>query len=72
MKLKIILFFLAALLAIIIFKMIFIGVFIFIKVVKYIVIAALIAYAAYWVSEKLKKMNNHMVIHFLFCIFAKN
>jgi hypothetical protein len=55
MKLKLILFFLAALLAIIIFKMIFIGVFIFIKLVKYIVIAALIAYAAYWVSEKLKK-----------------
>jgi hypothetical protein len=55
MKLKLILFFLAALLAIIIFKMIFIGVLIFVHLVKYIAIAVAIAYLAYWVSEKLKK-----------------
>lgn len=55
MKLKLILFFLAALLAIILFNMMYIGVLIFIHLVKYIVIAVLIAYAAYWVSEKLKK-----------------
>jgi antibiotic biosynthesis monooxygenase (ABM) superfamily enzyme len=55
MKLKIILFFLAALLAIIIFKMVFVGVVIFVHLVKYIVIAAAIAYGAYWLSKKLKK-----------------
>lgn len=55
MKLKLILFFLAALLAIIIFKMIFIGVLIFVHLVKYIAVAVIIAYFAYWVSEKLKK-----------------
>jgi hypothetical protein len=55
MKLKLIIFFLAALLAIIIFKMVFVGVIIFVHLVKYIAIAAAIAYVAYWISKKLKK-----------------
>lgn len=55
MKLKLILFFLAALLLIIVFKMIFVGVVIFVHLVKYIVIAAAIAYGAYWISKNLKK-----------------
>jgi hypothetical protein len=55
MKLKLILYFLAALLVIIIFKMVFIGVLIFVHLIKYITIAAIIAYLIYWVSEKLKK-----------------
>jgi hypothetical protein len=55
MKIKLVLFFLAALLAIIIFKMIFIGVLIFVHLVKYIAIALAIAYGAYFISEKIKK-----------------
>ena len=55
MKLKLIIFFLVALLAIIIFKMVFFGMVIFVHLVKYIAIAAAIAYGAYWISENLKK-----------------
>ena len=55
MKLKLIIFFLAALLIIIMLKMMFFGVFIFVHLVKYIVIAAAIAYVGYWISENLKK-----------------
>lgn len=55
MKLKLILFFLAALLAIITFKMVFFGVIIFVHLVKYIAIAAAIAYGAYWINKNLKK-----------------
>jgi uncharacterized membrane protein HdeD (DUF308 family) len=55
MKFKLVLFFLAALLAIIIFKMIFLGVFLFLYLVKYLVIAAGIAYVAYWLDKNSKK-----------------
>jgi uncharacterized membrane protein HdeD (DUF308 family) len=55
MKFKLVLFFLAALLAIIIFKMIFLGVFIFIHLVKYLAIAAGIAYVAYLLDKNSKK-----------------
>lgn len=55
MKFKLVLFFLAALLAIIIFKMIFLGVFLFIHLVKYLAIAAGIAYVAYWLDKNSKK-----------------
>ena len=55
MKTKLIIYFLVALLIIILFKMMFIGVIIFIHLVKYIAIAAAIAYGAYWISENLKK-----------------
>jgi hypothetical protein len=55
MKLKLILFFLATLLAIITFKMVFFGVIIFVHLVKYIAISAMIAYVAYWLTENLKK-----------------
>jgi hypothetical protein len=55
MKLKLILFFLAALLVLILCKMIFVGVIIFVYLVKYLAIAAAIAYGAYWISKKVKK-----------------
>lgn len=55
MKLKLILFFLLALLAIITFKMVFFGVIIFVHLVKYIAIAAAITYVVYWVNKNLKK-----------------
>lgn len=55
MKTKLILYFLAALLVIILFKMMFIGVIIFIHLVKYIAIAAAIAYGVHWVTQKVKK-----------------
>jgi antibiotic biosynthesis monooxygenase (ABM) superfamily enzyme len=55
MKTKLIIYFLAALLVIILFNMMFIGVIIFVHLVKYIAIAAAIAYGAYWLSKKLKK-----------------
>jgi hypothetical protein len=55
MKLKLILFFLATLLAIITFNMVFFGVIIFVHLVKYIAISAAIAYGVYWVTENLKK-----------------
>ena len=55
MKTKFILYFLAALLVIILFKMMFIGVIIFVHLVKYIAIAAAIAYGAYWINKKLIK-----------------
>jgi hypothetical protein len=55
MKTKLIIYFLAALLVIILFKMMFIGVIIFVHLVKYIAIAAAIAYGVYWLSKKLKK-----------------
>ncbi len=55
MKTKLIIYFLVALLIIILFKMMFIGVIIFIHLVKYIAIAAAIAYGAYWINKKLKK-----------------
>ena len=55
MKTKLILYFLAALLVIILFKMMFIGVIIFIHLVKYIAIAAAIAYGVHWITQKVKK-----------------
>lgn len=36
-------------------KMVFVGVVIFVHLVKYIAIAAAIAYGVYWLSKKLKK-----------------
>ena len=55
MKTKLIIYFLAALLVIILFKLRFIGVIIFVHLVKYIAIAAAIAYGTYWINKKLKK-----------------
>ena len=55
MKFKLVLFFLAALLVIITLKMIFLGVFLFFYLVKYIAIAAGIAYVVYLLDKNTKK-----------------
>ncbi len=55
MKFKLVLFFLAVLLVIITLKMIFLGVFLFLYLVKYIAIAAGIAYVVYLLDKNTKK-----------------